>query len=83
MATLWISIAREFDHLEEKRVLTSHSAQQAIIDTGTTLIGGQDTVIDAILGNVDGAVKGEQVASKMRGFYALREFPVPNYYFYH
>jgi len=47
------------------------NASYSIIDTGTTLVGGQDTVVDAILSPISGTVKGETIAAKLRGFYAL------------
>lgn len=47
------------------------NASYSIIDTGTTLVGGQDVVVDAILSTIDGAVKGETIAAKLRGFYAV------------
>ncbi|KIM27143.1 hypothetical protein M408DRAFT_330251 [Serendipita vermifera MAFF 305830] len=43
----------------------------SLVDSGTTLIAGQDIVVDAVIGSLEGAMKAEAIAAKLRGFYAL------------
>ncbi len=52
------------------------SKQNAIIDTGTTLVGGEDVVLDAIYANITGAVKAGDLSIRLNGFWALRMYPL-------
>jgi len=57
--------------VDGQTVSVDQTAQKAIIDTGTTLVGGEDTVLASIYGNIPGAIEGSTLASQLQGFYAL------------
>jgi cathepsin D len=50
--------------------------QNAVIDTGTTLIGGPKSVLDQLYSQVTGAVRGSQLSSSLADYYLIREFNV-------
>lgn len=47
--------------------------QNAVIDTGTTLIGGPKTVLDQLYSQISGAVRGSQLSSSLADYYLIRE----------
>jgi len=49
----------------------AQNASYSIIDTGTTLVGGHDIVVDGIFSGINGSIKGETIASQMTRFYAV------------
>ncbi|CAG7851023.1 SubName: Full=Related to aspartic peptidase A1-Laccaria bicolor {ECO:0000313/EMBL:CCA76545.1} [Serendipita indica DSM 11827] len=52
-------------------VSVTEGRQNAIIDTGTTLVGGEDIVLDAIYANITGAIKGGELTIRLTGFWTL------------
>jgi len=50
------------------------SNQNAVIDTGTTLIGGPSTVLSALYSQVPGAVQGTSLSSSLADYYLLRKY---------
>ena len=52
------------------RIPTGDAALSAI-DTGTTLIGGPSSAVNAIYGAIDGA---QPLGGQMEGFWAFREY---------
>ena len=47
--------------------------QNAVIDTGTTLIGGPKAILDQLYSQVTGAVSGSRLSSSLADYYLIRE----------
>jgi len=48
--------------------------QNAVIDTGTTLIGGPKTILDQLYSQVSGATRGSTLSSALADYYLIREY---------
>jgi hypothetical protein len=53
-------------------IALSGSTQNAVIDTGTTLIGGPASVLDTFYAQIPGAARGSQVQPSLRDYYVVR-----------
>ena len=54
----------------------SGANQNAVIDTGTTLIGGPKTILDQLYSQVQGATRGSQLSSALADYYLVREYSI-------
>jgi cathepsin D len=52
-------------------IALSGSNQNAVIDTGTTLIGGPASILDAFYAQIPGSARGSQVESSLEDYYVL------------
>lgn len=52
-------------------IALSGSTQNAVIDTGTTLIGGPASVLDTFYAQIPGAARGSQVQPSLRDYYVV------------
>lgn len=67
-------------------ITLSGSNQNAVIDTGTTLIGGPQSILDQMYSQISGAVRGSQLSSSLADYYLIRQchfnpppsFPYPD-----
>jgi cathepsin D len=48
--------------------------QNAVIDTGTTLIGGPKAILDQLYSQINGATRGSQLSSALADYYLVREY---------
>jgi cathepsin D len=55
-------------------IALSGSNQNAVIDTGTTLIGGPQTVLDQLYSQISGAVRGSQLSTSLADYYLIRDY---------
>jgi hypothetical protein len=55
-------------------ITLSGSNQNAVIDTGTTLIGGPKNVLDALYSQVPGSAPGTALSSSLADYYLIREY---------
>jgi len=53
-------------------IALSGSTQNAVIDTGTTLIGGPSSVLDVLYSQIPGAAAGGQIESSLQDYYVIR-----------
>jgi hypothetical protein len=53
-------------------ITLSGSNQNAVIDTGTTLIGGPASVLDTFYAQIPGAARGSQVEASLQDYYIIR-----------
>ena len=53
-------------------ITLSGSNQNAVIDTGTTLIGGPSSVLDNFYAQIPGSARGSQVDSTLGDYYVVR-----------
>lgn len=54
-------------------ITLSGSNQNAVIDTGTTLIGGPQSILDQMYSQISGAVRGSQLSSSLADYYLIRQ----------
>lgn len=47
--------------------------QNAVIDTGTTLIGGPKSILDQLYSQISGAVRGSELSSALADYYLIRQ----------
>lgn len=50
------------------------SNQNAVIDTGTTLIGGPRTILDSLYSQVPGAAQGSSLSTSLADYYLVRKY---------
>ena len=55
-------------------ITLSGTNQNAVIDTGTTLIGGPKNVLDALYSQVPGSAPGTALSSSLADYYLIREY---------
>jgi cathepsin D len=53
-------------------IALSGSNQNAVIDTGTTLIGGPSSVLDTFYAQIPGSARGSQIESSLQDYYIIR-----------
>ena len=58
-----------------KSIALTGADQNAVIDTGTTLIGGPKTILDQLYSQITGAIRGSQLSSALGDYYLIRQCP--------
>lgn len=60
-------------------ITLSGSNQNAVIDTGTTLIGGPASVLDTFYAQIPGSARGSQVEASLQDYYVIRTLSIGLY----
>ena len=61
-------------HVGTQAITLTASNQNAVIDTGTTLIGGPRTILDSLYSQVPGAAQGSSLSSSLADYYLVRKY---------
>jgi len=73
-AQYWMIPMTSIDLQGGKSITLSGSNQNAVIDTGTTLIGGPKLILDQLYSQITGAASGSQLSSALADYYLVRAY---------